>query len=230
MSIINLLAKKISNYDNPYSIGSRFRTKRAIALLHLIEKNYQDHGSVNIADIGGTEKYWNIIPDDFLEKNYVNITLVNLPGSVFVQNNPRFNYIEADGCDLKQFADKSFHIAHSNSVIEHVGNWNRMVSFAREISRIAFSYFVQTPNFWFPIEPHFMVPFFHWMPKPIQITLVMNFDLGQGKKALSVKEAARTVASIRLLKENEFCELFQDALIEPEFLFCLKKSFVAIKE
>lgn len=230
MSIINMLAKKISNYDNPHSIGSRLRAKRATALLKLIEKNYCKYGSVNIVDIGGTKKYWTVVPEDFLEQHNVKITLVNLPGSENIQDNSRFDYIEADGCDLAQIADKSFHIAHSNSVIEHVGDWNRMVSFASEISRIAHSYFVQTPNFWFPIEPHFTVPFFHWFPKPIQIILVMKFDLGHGRRSMSVGDAVRTLERISLLNEKMFCELFQNAHIEYEFLFFFKKSFIAIKE
>jgi len=76
-----------------------------------------------------------------------------------------FKFFEADGCNLAAFADHSFDIAHSNSVLEHVGSWARMVQFAKEVSRVSEKYFVQTPNYWFPIEPHFVTPFFQWFPK-----------------------------------------------------------------
>lgn len=58
MSLSNKIAQKISNYDNPKSIGSKFRKKRIATLLSMIEKTYKKHGLVNILDIGGRKNYW----------------------------------------------------------------------------------------------------------------------------------------------------------------------------
>src|SRR4051794_26662392 len=59
------------------------------------------------------------------------------------------------------FADNEFDLAYSNSVLEHV---NDRAGLAREIRRVARSWWVQTPAFSFPIEPHALLPFAHWLP------------------------------------------------------------------
>ncbi|MDY7015372.1 MAG: class I SAM-dependent methyltransferase [Cyanobacteriota bacterium] len=196
----------------------------------MIEAIFNENGAVNIIDIGGTEQYWGIIPREYLEERNVKIVIVNVPGTPIPQDRGPFKFIEADGCALTEFGDRAFHIAHSNSVIEHVGDWERMVQFSKEVSRVSTQYFVQTPNYWFPIEPHGVTPFFHWLPKPIRIGLVSNFQLGHWQKANSIDEAVRIVESARLLTKPMFQSLFKDATILTERFFGLPKSFIAIKK
>lgn len=229
MSITKVLAKGIQDYDNEQSLGSQFRAKRIAPLLRMIESVSQEYGHVNIIDIGGTENYWKIVPQAYLEKHHVRITITNLPDKKLPEDHGPFCFVHANGCNLENFADNSFHIAHSNSVIEHVGDWQDMVQFTAELKRIAQKYFVQTPNFWFPIEPHCMTPFFHWLPRPIRIKLVMNFALGNWGKAASIHEAVRTVERIRLLDKTMFQELFNDANIKTEWFFLMPKSFIAVR-
>lgn len=229
MAITRKLAKWISNYNNPNSIGSKFRAKRSKILCSLIKKIFQQHGFVNIIDIGGTENYWNIIPQEYLEKHKVSITLLNLENATDNTENSLFIHVIGNGCDLTDFEDNSFHIAHSNSVIEHVGDWKRMKLFAKEIQRVSQNYFVQTPNYWFPIEPHCMTPFFQWLPKPMRIWLVSKFQLGHWAKANSIDEAVEITESARLLNKKMFQELFpKTSIISERFLF-MTKSFIAIK-
>jgi hypothetical protein len=229
MSITRTLAKAISNYNRQDSIGSKLRAKRIAPLLDMIEVVYNEYQFVNIIDIGGTEKYWGIIPREYLDKHNVVITIVNLPKKTVPKDHGHFRFVTADGCDLADYDDRSFHIAHSNSVIEHVGDWKRMVSFAKELSRVAPRYFVQTPNYWFPIEPHYMMPFFHWLPKPLRVWLVLNFQLGFFRKAATIDEAMRMIEGARLLNRKMLQELFQDSNILTERFFLLPKSFVAVK-
>ena len=229
MAITRLLARRLANYDNPRSMGSRFRAKRVAPLLEMIEDVFNQHGRVDIVDIGGTERYWGIIPRQFFDEHNVKITLVNLPGSTRSRDHGPFRFVEADACALTCFSDKSFHIAHSNSVVEHVGDWQRMTQFASELSRIATKYFVQTPNYWFPVEPHCMTPFFHWLPEPTRVRLVTHFRLGHWRRAASTDEAVRMVESARLLSKNMLQELFQDGDIVTERFFGLPKSHIAIK-
>ncbi|MDB5843754.1 MAG: hypothetical protein JWP79_1064 [Polaromonas sp.] len=230
VSITSVLAKRFSNYDNQQSVGSKLRTKRIAPLLEMIDEVYKKYGSVSVIDIGGSEQYWGIVPLHYLTERNVKITVVNLPGSRLPQDHGPFSFVESDGCDLARFADRSFHIAHSNSVLEHVGDWRRKVQFVKELERVSQAYFVQTPNYWFPIEPHFMTPFFHWLPPPARIWLVRHFRLGHFEIAESIGDAVVLVEHAGLVTDAMFRYLFKDARILTERFFWLPKSFIALKK
>ncbi len=229
MSLSNTIAERVGNYSNPNSIGSQFRAKRIAPLISMMSKIYDKYGEVKIIDIGGTKNYWNILPEGILKQYKLSITIVNLPGSILPATEEHYQFIHGDGCNLHFFENNYFHIAHANSVIEHVGDWQHMVSFAREIKRLAPNIYVQTPYFWFPIEPHFMCPFFHWLPRPTRINLIMNFDLGNHKRSRTVDEAASKLENYRLLDKKMLQELFPDAAIKQEKIFGLTKSLVAMR-
>jgi hypothetical protein len=225
MSTANSVTKKLTNYDSKDSFGSKLRTKRIVPLLRCIEAVFKEKGQVNIIDMGGTENYWRIVPMQYLEDHKVKITIVNIPGANLPESFGPFTFKHGDGCQLTDFADKSFDIAHSNSVIEHVGDWDRMVKFADELKRVANKYYIQTPNYWFPVEPHCMTPFFHWLPKPTRVWLIMNFALGHWQKGRTVDEAVRIDESARLLDRKMFTALFGDGKVTTERFFLLPKSF-----
>lgn len=223
------LARRISDYNNPNSPGSGFRARRIAPLLEMIAAAHARHGAVRLADIGGTATYWNIVPRQFLLDHNVRISLINLPGREQHAADDLFQFVAADACDLAEFTDGTFHIAHSNSVLEHVGDWGRMTAFAREARRVAGAYFVQTPNYWFPLEPHAMTPFFHWLPKPLRVALVQRRALGHWRRAASVAEAVAIVESARLVDRKMLAALFPDAEIHIERVLLLAKSFVALR-
>jgi 2-polyprenyl-3-methyl-5-hydroxy-6-metoxy-1,4-benzoquinol methylase len=62
--------------------------------------------------------------------------------------------------------DASFDLAISNHVIEHVDD---QILHLQEIARVlrpgGFCY-LATPNFFWPVEPHFRLPFLAWLPTP----------------------------------------------------------------
>lgn len=189
-------------------------------------------GFVSIIDLGGRKEYWNCVSADFLRRVRATITILNLPGEVDMtsREDGPFVCVEGDACNLAEFEDNSFHIVHSNSVIEHVGNWEKVTRFAHEVRRLAPNYYVQTPNFWFPVEPHFMKPFFHFLPQPIQVELVRRFDMGHFIKARSVGEAMLKLEGINLFDKNMFCEVFPDATLVVEKYMFLTKSLIAYRE
>jgi hypothetical protein len=85
-------------------------------------------------------------------------------GSFLEQVYPGLRFVSADGCELP-FADRQFDYVHSSAVLEHVGSRHRQAAFLREAWRVARKgIFVTTPNRWFPIEFHTLMPFVHWLP------------------------------------------------------------------
>ena len=80
---------------------------------------------------------------------------------------PMSSYAVFDGCSLP-FRDKSFDIVFSNAVIEHIIGDGKQAQFATEVMRVGKSWFITTPNYWFPLEPHYHLPFIQFLPRALQ--------------------------------------------------------------
>lgn len=121
-------------------------------LLPLLERLAARQKAVRILDIGGAVPYWLPIANE-LERFGCQITLTNLTQTVAVLESAPdlFTFAVGDGRSLS-YPSNSFDLIHSNSVIEHVGSWLDMRAMANEIRRLAPSYYVQTPNFWFHLR------------------------------------------------------------------------------
>jgi len=223
------LAGRLTDYSDKKSIGSRLRGRRMKLLMPIIHAVFEKYGQVNVIDIGGTRDHWNIISDADMDAYHMHVTLANLYESSVVKDDPHFACVAADGCNMAAYQDNAFHIAYSNSVIEHVGGWNEMVQLGNEIKRVAENYFVQTPNFWFPVEVHCMTPLIHWLPQPMRIWLTRHFKLGHWPRAKNMDTAMRLVEGTRLLNKPMLAAIFDDAEIYTERLLLLPKSHIAIR-
>ena len=134
-------------------------------------------------------------------------------------DSPNVTVQQADGTDLP-FADGEFDVAFSNSVIEHVPP-ELQAKFASEIGRVAKRYFVQTPNKFFPIEPHYQLPLFQFLPRRARMALNSRFSLGwQGKGDWE---------EITLLSARDLRRLFPEAEIRREKVLGLSKSLIAVR-
>jgi hypothetical protein len=79
---------------------------------------------------------------------------------------PGLTFIQGDGRDLP-FDSGAFDFVHSSAVLEHVGSEESQAQFLRELWRVSRKgIFVTTPNRWFPIEFHTVMPLVHWLPMP----------------------------------------------------------------
>jgi hypothetical protein len=226
------LAQRIGDYSSPGSLGSRFRRARIKPLLDMIAAVARKKGSCAILDVGGTRKYWGIVPAEFLAEHGVAILITNIDDKTGTitrdETDPVFSYQYADACNLP-YGDNEFDIVHSNSVVEHVGTWGDQVAYGREIARVAPSYFVQTPNYWFPWEPHFGTPLFQYLPVPWQVHLLMSGKRGFRQQEPTIDAAVRSIQSCQLLDMRRFQVLFPNAVFTRERFLGLTKSLIAIR-
>jgi SAM-dependent methyltransferase len=118
------------------------------------------------------------------------------------------------------FGDDEFDVAFSNSVIEHIRP-ELQPRFAAEVRRVARRYFVQTPNRYFPIEPHYQLPLFQFLPRRVRQAINRRFTLGWQPKG--------EWEEITLLSARRLAELFPDAEIRRERLLGITKSIMAVK-
>ncbi len=121
---------------------------------------------LTLLDVGGSAG----INSEFLQlySRFSEAVIANLESSFQGLDGLQVSKILADGRQLP-FADKSFDWVFSNAVIEHVGDWTDQEYFAHEIRRVARrGYFVTTPNRYFPLEPHTLLPCYQFLPIRIQ--------------------------------------------------------------
>lgn len=216
-------------YRDRTSLEFRFRARRFAKVQALIEDALAEHGKARILDLGGTETYW-LIGEDFLRENRdrLEITLVNLQQEA-VEDPELFRSVAGDATDPHLFAGDEFDLVHSNSVIEHVGDSAQMVRFASNVKRLSKRYYVQTPNYWFPYEPHFRFPGFQYLPEKLRIALIRRFPLGFFERVEDPQEARQIIAHHSLISTRQMRRLFDDAEISHERAFGLNKSIIAFR-
>jgi SAM-dependent methyltransferase len=118
------------------------------------------------------------------------------------------------------FADREFPVVFSNSVIEHIPR-ELQPAFAAEIRRVGERYFVQTPNRYFPIEPHYQLPLFQFLPERVRRALNGRFSLGWREKG--------QWEEINLLTARELRRLFPDGQLHREKVLGLTKSLMVVR-
>jgi SAM-dependent methyltransferase len=149
-----------------------------------------------------------------------------------------FTPIVLSESDSLPFPDHEFDVVYCSSVIEHVTvpksqvwsiysgrtfrerAWVRQLAFANEIRRVSKSYFVQTPNLYFPVESHTWLPFVGYLPRPLQLA-----TLGVTNRVW----IKRTAPDWNLLGRRQMRELFPDAEIVSETVLGMAKSLMAIR-
>lgn len=210
---------KIADNQDQKSLAVQFRRKRFSFFLSLLSRLERP---VRILDIGGTESYWKMMglnaDDD------IHVTLLNLEHEDITLPNMKSLVGDARKIHLQ---DSSFDVVFSNSVIEHVGTYQDQLQMAQEVQRVGKCYFVQTPNKYFPLEPHFLVPLFQFLPIYVRVWLLQHYKLGWLPKTPDATKAQEIVESIRLLGKREFVNLFPTASLYEERTLGMTKSFIA---
>jgi hypothetical protein len=210
---------RIADLTDPNSLASKLRMKRFALFESLLT---QVPPPLTILDAGGTEWFWE--HTGLLDRHDAKVFLLNLEPRN--PQNSKVTSLVGDVRDMSQFEDRHFDVVFSNSVIEHVGDCSDQSQMAREVRRVGNRLFLQTPNRYFPIEPHFLFPFFQFLPIGLRATLLSHSRLGWMPRAGSRSEAIEVVKSIRLLTEAELTAMFGGARIEREMFCGMVKSYI----
>ncbi|WP_018830330.1 class I SAM-dependent methyltransferase [Salinispora tropica] len=206
--------------DSPSSFGAKRRARRAAWL----SDTFPDLAEMNVLDLGGRVESWAKVPVRPAHVHVVNLEPLptELPDWAEVDH--------ADACELpKRILGRRYDLVFSNSVLEHVGGYERRRRMAEAIRELAPEYWVQTPYRYFPIEPHWVAPAMQFLPVSARVVVARKWPLAYtpGK---SYEAAMRQVLTTELIGRAELRYLFPDAGIRNERLLGLTKSLIAIRK
>ncbi|MBA3995423.1 MAG: class I SAM-dependent methyltransferase [Cyanobacteria bacterium DS2.3.42] len=185
----------------------------------------QPSGSTTIIDVGVTDDQR--LDSNFFERLYPHksqLTAVGMEDAKFLETQyPGVKFVLADGLKLP-FEDKSFDLAVSFAVIEHVGSNERQRAFIKELCRVGKRVCLTMPNRWYPIEFHTILPFLHWLPPEMFRSILRMI----GKPFFSKEE------NLNLLGEKDLLELVEPGmktkLIPFHFLMMGVSNYMLIIE
>ena len=184
----------------------------------MFQRTFSLTPQTRVLDVGGTALNWSLIAV------HPNVTLLNLPtdGEATVVGDGRY----------LPFRDRSFDIVFSNSVIEHISTPEDQRRFADEVRRTGRAYWVQTPDRRFPIEPHLVTPFLHWLPKGLRVAIARRFTVWSLLERPSPDRwefyIRHCSEEVRLLNARELQAMFPEARIIRERFLGLSKSLIAV--
>ena len=195
------------------------RRKRMELFLRL----FQPDERTRILDVGGFAYDWDgVVPINSP------VTLLNLSHPPAANLPARFTLETGDARQLPH-PDRGFDVAYSNSVIEHLRTWENQQRFAAEIRRVGRQVFVQTPNRWFFIEPHFVTIFVHFLPWRVARKIIRFVSFRGWFRSGDNVDLRELADELRLLNYREVRALFPDCEIHREKWFGLTKSFIAVR-
>lgn len=202
-------------HDIYAAISGGFRARR----MSMFTQLFNADGTMNILDLGGDADTWESLGVTH------RVTLVNRDARCL-----RGHQAAAVADALASpFRDRTFDVVFSNSLIEHLGSQESQTAFANEVRRLSRNgYFVQTPNKWFPIEPHYLAPLIQFVPMKIRPTVVRWMTPRGWITAPSPEQCVKVCQEIRLLDAREMRRMFPEAAIVRERFFGFTKSLIAV--
>jgi hypothetical protein len=213
------LLRHIADNRQPGSLAAGYRRRRFELFRARLRRLARP---LHILDVGGTEQFWRFAG---LEgEPGLTITLLNLEAGPVER--PGFRSVAGDARDLSTYPDASVDIVFSNSTIEHLGTLEDQRRMADEIRRVAVRYFIQTPNRYFPLEPHFLFPFFALLPRQLRAWIATWWKPGWYSRPGQPEAARKEVEAIRLLTRRELRAMFPEATVHVERCGGLAKSFI----
>jgi SAM-dependent methyltransferase len=205
-----------------HPILGHFRARRGA----FIRQHFPGIEQMKVCDLGGSIHFWQELG---IRIEADKLTILNIDegasGAVPGTDAPPYKVVLYDGVTIP-FPDGHFDLLVCNSVIEHVPVDQRP-ALAREMRRVSKRFFCQTPAYEFPIEPHFVMPAVHWLPRGLGFKLIHASPW-----RILARPDAETIASYfhgtHLLQRRELEALFPDAVVSEERVLGLPKSYYVL--
>lgn len=225
--ILQRVRRQLMDPAHPTSLAARARVARFEQLL----ARFPDLATMRVLDLGGRPRTW--LQNEPRPRQVV---CLNLPAGATATDVPvpadaPFFVVEGDACDPpERLRTETFDLVFSNSVIEHVGGHARRRLFADAVRRFAPHHWVQTPNRYFPLEPHWVFPFFQFLPPRTRAAVSRTWPLGfEAARGESKEESLATALGVELIGAAEMRLLFPDSVLLRERSFGLAKSLIAVR-
>lgn len=215
------MLRRLANSDEPTSFANKLRSRRFHNFEALTARLPRP---LRILDIGGTNAFWE--NRGWHQRSDVEILTLNLVAEE--QRHASIRPLAGDARNIAQFDDRSMDVVFSNSVIEHLFTFEDQGRMASEIQRVGKAFWVQTPNFWFPMEPHFHFVGWQWLPIAVRASILQRRACGWRGPCPDPTAARRLVEEVRLLTRSELQVLFPRANIVAERFCGLAKSWTAL--
>jgi ubiquinone/menaquinone biosynthesis C-methylase UbiE len=206
----------VYNVAEPGSLAVRIATAQRRKMYARFVERLGVTASDSILDIGVTSDR-TYESSNYLEAWHPHkerITAAGIDDASFLERQyPGVRFVFASGLELP-FAEGSFDVVHSSAVLEHVGSREKQAGYVRECMRVARrGLFLTTPNRWFPVEFHTLLPLAHWLPRKHFHTLLRKIGM----------EFFADENHLNLLTGNELRQL-----VQPLSSFAVDVSAVAL--
>lgn len=212
--------------------GDSFSARARARRFEMLIARFPDLAQMRVLDFGGEPHSWRQVPVRPRE-----VVLLNLDWQVarsdyeVGQDAGWMRVVAGDACaPPPEIRDDHFDLVFSNSVIEHVGGHEQRVAFAHWARALGTHYWIQTPNRYFPVEPHWVFPGFQFLLPTLQARLVQYWPIGNdAHRRWSYEQALEIAQSVELVGAAAMRSYFPDAAILRERLAGLTKSLIAVR-
>lgn len=190
--------------DTPDSLGAGPRSRR----WEWLQVTFPKIESMSVIDLGGTVDSWLRAP-----VRPASVRVVSLaPAPRCLADWIRAD--QADACSLPaHISGGSYDLVVSESLIGHVGGHAQRVRLADAVHSLADRHWVQAPYRYFPVDPHWLFPWFQFLPPAVRA------------------EVARwwPPAQVRLLSRAEMACYFPDSTLQFERTLGVIRSIAAVR-